>query len=321
MQGLAGYVVRRLLFLPLVLLVVSFAAFYITRWGPGDPISVYSGQYRDPEAFARVRHRYGLDQPIIEQYGIWLKNITLHGDFGVSFQYRDRTIPEIIGPKIWVSARLGVYAFILTFLIGIPVGIFAAVKQGTWLDPFLISVFLFFQSIPVLVSVPVLVLLLTVKLQLLPPGGFDGLFSLSMVIPTLALGLPGIAGVARLARAMTLGALHEDFVRTARAKGLDEYTVITRHVARNAVAPVMTTVIGLSLVGLIEGALITETLLGIPGIGAFIYQSVTARDYNVILTVVLLLAFAFVLANLAVDLVLVAIDPRVRLVDDGRGGR
>ena len=318
MDGLAGYVVRRLLFLPVVLLIVSFATFYITRWGPGDPISIYSGQYRDPEAFARVRHTYGLDKPVIVQYGIWLKDIALHGDFGVSFRYRDRTIPEIIGPKIWVSVRLGAYAFILTFLLGIPIGIFAAVKQGTWLDPFLISVFLFFQSIPVLVTVPVLVILLAVKVHWVPPGGFDGIFSRSMIIPTLALGLPGVAGVARLARATTLGALHEDFVRTARAKGLDEFTVITRHVARNAVAPVMTTVIGLSLVGLIEGALITETLLGIPGIGEYTYQSVNAKDYNVILAIVLLITFAFVLANLLVDLVLVTIDPRARA--GGSGG-
>lgn len=318
MDGLAGYVIRRLLFLPIVLFVVSFATFYITRWGPGDPISVYSGQYRDPEAFDRVRHQYGLDKPIPEQYGIWLKDVVLHGDFGVSFRHRDRTIPEIIGPKIWVSMRLGLYAFIITFLVGIPVGIFTAVKQGTWLDPLLISIFLFFQSIPVLVMVPVLVILLAVKADWVPPGGFDGIFSRSMIIPTLALGLPGIAGVARLARATTLGAVHEDFVRTARAKGLDEFTIMTRHVARNAVAPVMTTVIGLSLVGLIEGALITETLLGIPGIGQFIFESVNAKDYNVILVIVLMLTFAFVLANLLVDLALVAIDPRIRAQGVGR---
>jgi ABC-type dipeptide/oligopeptide/nickel transport system permease component len=312
MDGIAGYVIRRLLFLPVVLLVVSFGSFYITRWGPGDPVSVYSGQYRDPEAFDRVRHKYGLDKPIAAQYGIWLKNIVLHGDFGPSFRYRDRTIPEIIGPKIWVSVRLGFYAFLLTFIVGIPVGILAATRQGRWQDPFLISVFLFFQSIPVLVTVPVLVILLAVKVHWVPPGGFDGIFSRSMIIPTLALGLPGIAGVARLARAMTLGALHEDFVRTARAKGLAEFTVITRHVARPAVVPVMTTVIGLTFVGLIEGALITETLLNIPGIGRFIFESVNGRDYNVILAIVLLLTFVFVLANLLVDIALIFVDPRLR---------
>ncbi|HYM15573.1 MAG TPA: ABC transporter permease [Dehalococcoidia bacterium] len=312
MDGLAGYILRRLLFLPVTLLVVSFATFYITRWGPGDPVRVYSGQYNDPEAFARVRHKYGLDKPIIEQYGIYVKDLLLHGDFGESFKYRDRSIPGIIGPKIWVSVRLGLYAFILTFLIGIPAGIFAAVKQGSWLDPLIIGVFLFFQSIPVLVMVPVMVIIFAARLQWLPAGGFHGLFSTTMIIPTIALSLGGIAGVARLARATTLGTLGEDFVRTARAKGLPELTVISRHIARNSVVPVMTTVIGLSLVGLLEGALFTETLLGIPGIGAFVFDSVKGRDYNVILAIVLIVTTAFVLANLVVDLALIVIDPRVR---------
>ena len=317
MEGLAGYVLRRLLFLPVTLLVVSFATFYITRWGPGDPVSIYSGQFRDEEALDRVRSTYGLDKPIIVQYGIYMKRLALHGDLGPSFRYRDRTIQEILKPKIWVSVKLGLYAFILVFLVGIPVGVFAAVKQGTWLDPFIISVFLFFQSIPALVTVPVMVLVLAAKLHWVPPGGFDGMLTKSMIIPTLAMSLPGIAGVARLARATTLSTLHEDFVRTARAKGIAEHDIIIRHVARNSLVPVMTTVIGLSLVGLIEGAFFTETLLGIPGVGRFIFESVSNQDYNVILAVVLMITTAFVFANLIVDLALIVIDPRVRAA---RGG-
>jgi ABC-type dipeptide/oligopeptide/nickel transport system permease component len=313
MEGLAGYVLRRLLFLPITLLIVSFAAFYITRWGPGDPITVAAGAgLRDPDAIARVQEKYGLDKPIYQQYGIWLKDVVLHGDFGPSYRYRDRTIGELIGPKIWVSMRLGLYAFIITFAVGIPVGIFAALKQGTAWDPLAIGSFLLFQSIPVLVMVPMLVLLFAAKLHWLPSGGFNGLFSLSMVIPTIALSLPGIAGVARLARATMIGTMQEDFVRTARAKGLPESTIVFGHVARNSLVPVMTTVIGLSLVGLIEGAIITETLLGIPGIGKFVFDSVNGRDYNVILAIVLLITTAFVLANLLVDIALVIIDPRVR---------
>lgn len=315
MEGLGGYVLRRLLFLPITLFIVSFATFYITRWGPGDPVRVYAqAGYSDPEALDRVRDKYGLDEPIIVQYGVWLRNVAVEGDMGVSLRYRDRPVTEIIGPKIWVSLRLGLWAFVLTFLVGIPAGVYAAIKQGTWRDPTLISFFLFFQSIPVLVSVPVLVLVFAAKLHWLPAGGFDGLFSKSIIIPTLALSLPGVAGVARLARAATLGTLHEDFVRTARAKGLDEPVVIVRHVARNSLVPVMTTVIGLSLVGLVEGAIITETLLGIPGIGLFVFESVNGRDYNVILAIVLLVTTLFVLANLLVDLVLILIDPRVRTV-------
>lgn len=313
MDGLGGYVLRRLLFLPVTLLIVSFATFYITRWGPGDPVRVAAGAgFSDPEALERVRHKYGLDKPIIEQYGVWVRDVTLHGDFGPSYRYRDRTIGEVLGPKIWVSFRLGLYAFVLTFLIGIPVGVFAAVKQGTWLDPFAIGSFLLFQSIPVLVTVPMMVLVFAAKLHWLPAGGFDGIFSKSMVIPTLTLTLPSVAGIARLARATMIGTLGEDFVRTARAKGLNEFTVIVHHVARNSLLPVMTTVVGLSLVGLIEGAFFTETLLGIPGVGKFIFDSVNGRDYNVILAVVLMLTAAFVIANLLVDIALVVIDPRIR---------
>jgi ABC-type dipeptide/oligopeptide/nickel transport system permease component len=312
MEGLAGYVLRRLLFLPITLFVVSFAAFCICRLGPGDPISVYSGQFRDEEALDRVRATYGLDKPVLEQYAIYMERLLLHADPGPSFQYRDREIVEVLKPKIWVSFRLVLYSSILVFLVGIPVGVFAAVKQGTWLDPFIISVFLFFQSIPVLVAVPILVVVLASNLHWVPPGGFDGMFTKSMIIPTLAMSLPGIAGVARLSRVLTLGTLNEDFVRTARAKGIDETTIITRHVARNSLVPVMTTSIGLSLVGLIEGTLFVERQLGIPGIGQFMFESIGARDYNMILAFVLLVTTLFILANLLVDLVLIVIDPRVR---------
>ena len=317
MDGLAAYVLRRLLFLPIVLFVVSFSTFYITRWGPGDPISVYSGQFRDEEAFERVREQYGLDKPIYEQYQIWLTDLITEGDFGPSYQYRDRTIPEVLGPKIWVSVRVGLWAFLLTFLVGIPVGIFAAMRQGTWADPFSIGFFLFFTSIPVLVMVPMLVLVLAAHLHWVPPGGFDGIFSKSMIIPTIALTLPGIAGVARLSRISTLNTMHEDFVRTARAKGLRENVIVARHVARNSLVPIMTTVIGLSMVGLLEGAIFTETLLGIPGVGVFIRDSVAARDYNVILAIVLMISTAFVLANLLVDIALVILDPRIRAAGVG----
>jgi ABC-type dipeptide/oligopeptide/nickel transport system permease component len=319
MEGLAGYILRRLLFLPITLLIVSFATFYITRWGPGDPVSVYSGQYRDPEAFDRVRAQYGLDKPVHEQYLMWARDVVTNGDFGPSYRYPDRTIPEVLKPKLWVSMRLGLWAFILTFAIGIPVGIFAATRQGTWIDPASISSFLLFQSIPALVMVPVLVLIFAAKLHWLPAGGFDGLFSKSIIIPTISLSLPGIAGVARLCRAVTVQTLHEDFVRTARAKGLGENVVISRHVARNSVAPLMATSIGLSMVGLLEGAFFTETILGIPGIGRFVFESVNGRDYNVILAVVLLITTAFVLANLLVDIALVIIDPRVRAARSSPG--
>jgi peptide/nickel transport system permease protein len=312
MEGIAGYVLRRILVVPITLFVVSFTMFYITRWGPGDPVSIYSGQYRDEEAFERVRETYGLDDPIIVQYATYIERLVLHGDLGPSFRYRDRTIQEIIRPKLWVSFQVALFAFIIVYTVGIPVGVYAALKQGTWRDPFLIGSFLVFDSIPVLVLVPVLVVVFSAQLHWLPPGGFDGLFSKSMIIPTIALSLGGIAGIARYARTATLAVLHDDFVRTARAKGLQERVVVMRHIVRNSVVPIMTTVVGLSFVGLLSGALFVETILGIPGIGRFIFESVTNRDYNVILAIVLMLTTAFVLANLLVDIVLIMIDPRIR---------
>ncbi|MDI6857623.1 MAG: ABC transporter permease [Dehalococcoidia bacterium] len=325
MQGLLPYVVRRLAWAPVILLAVSFITFAIIRLGPGDPVSVAQGQYRDPEVLERIRHTKGLDKPFLEQYGIYLKNV-LHGDLGESFRYPTMTVPEIIFRKMWVSAQIGIVALAVIFGVGIPIGIYAAVKQGTWADPFSISVFLFFQSIPVLVTVPVMLLVFVLKLHWLPTGGWAcpvdlgflpepvnciGVFDKRIIMPVLALSLPGVAGVARLTRATTLSVLGEEYVRTARAKGLREFTVMSRHVARNALLPLVT-VIGLSLAALLEGAFFTETLLGIPGIGRLAFESVGERDYDVIMAMTMVLATAFIVANIVIDIVYTFIDPRIR---------
>ena len=161
-------------------------------------------------------------------------------------------------------------------------------------------------------TVPVMLLVFVLRLHWLPTGGWEGIFSKHIIIPALALSLPGIAGVARLMRATTLDVLKEDYVRTARAKGLQEFTVVSQHVARNALLP-MVTVIGISLVTLLEGAFFTETLMGIPGIGRLYLDSVTSRDYDVILGLALVLATAFIVANIVIDIAYTFIDPRVRL--------
>ena len=190
-------------------------------------------------------------------------------------------------------------------------GILAALKQGSWVDPAAISTFLFFRSVPVLITVPVMLLVFVLKLHWFPAAGWGGIFDKHIVIPALALSLPGIAGVARLMRATTLDALKEDYVRTARAKGLREFTVVSRHVARNALLPLVT-IIGISLVTLLEGAFFAEVLMGIPGIGREAFESVTSRDYDVILGLTLVLATAFILANIVIDIAYTFIDPRVR---------
>jgi ABC-type dipeptide/oligopeptide/nickel transport system permease component len=311
MQGILPYILRRLLWAPLILFAVSFITFMAARFGPGDPVTIAAGQYRDPEILALVRHEKGLDKSPLDQYRIYIWNV-LHGDLGESFSHQGYTVSEVIFPKMWVSAQLGLVALIITFGIGIPVGVLAALRQGTWVDPAAISTFLFFQSVPVLVTVPVMLLVFVLRLHWLPTGGWDGIFSKHIIMPALALSFPGIAGVARLMRATSLDALKEDYVRTARAKGLREFTVVSRHVARNALMP-MTTVIGISLVTLLEGAFFTETLLGIPGIGRETFESVKSRDYDIILALTLVLASAFIVANIVIDIAYTFIDPRVRL--------
>src|SRR3989304_1361790 len=154
MQGTLGYIIRRLLWAPVILFAVSFIAFLVTRLGPGDPISVAAGQLRSPEAVARVKAQLGLDKPFYEQYGIYVKNLLTKGDRGESYRFRGIAVSEIIFPKMWVSAQLGFVALLITFGLGVPVGVLAALRQGTWMDPASISAFLFFQSVPVLVTVP-----------------------------------------------------------------------------------------------------------------------------------------------------------------------
>jgi peptide/nickel transport system permease protein len=251
----------------------------------------------------------------------------LRGDFGESYTiYRGQKVWDIIWPRMLVSAQPGLVALVIAFSLGTIVGLFAALRQGTWLDPFAIGSFLFLQSIPVLVSLPFLQLLLVVKLGWLPSigwGGPDvdvgpqeislGIFSKHIILPAIALSLPGVAGIARLVRATTLSVLGEDYVRTARAKGLPEIEVVGRHVARNALLPLVT-IAGLSLITLIEGAFFTETILGIPGIGRLGFDQ--SRDYNVILALVLIISFAFVVANLLTDLAYTLIDPRIRLGEE-----
>jgi ABC-type dipeptide/oligopeptide/nickel transport system permease component len=328
MQGLLGYTIRRLLWLPVILFVVSFLAFTLTRFGPGDYVDVLAGPRVDPVAKERLREETGLNDPFYKQYGRYMRDVLTEGDFGESFTiYRGVDVLDIIWPRMLVSFQVGLIALMITFAVGIPIGLFAAMKQGTALDPLSIGTFLFFQSIPVLVSLPFLVLLFVVKLDLIPVTGWGGprvdvgpqtialgIFTRHIVLPTIVLSLPGIAGVARLVRATTLSVLGEDYVRTARAKGLPELYVVSEHIARNALLPLVT-VIGLSLITLLEGAFFVETILGIPGIGQLGFQAATSRDYNVILALVLILAFAFVLANIVTDVAYTLIDPRIRYGD------
>ncbi len=305
------YIVRRLAWLPAILLIVSFITFILGRFGPGDPVQVLMGQHSDPRVVERIRDQRGLNDNIFVQYSRYVKNVA-QGDFGESFKYRGRTVGELLKKKMWISAQLNIAALILSVGIGIPVGLFAAMRQGTLWDTSSVFATLLGQSIPVFLTAPVLLLVFALKLDILPTHGWDGFFSTTTVLPAIAMGVPGIAIITRLTRASTLEVINQDYVRTARAKGLTEGLVRRRHILRNAMIPVVTS-LGFSLAGIAFTSFIVERFFGIPGIGNLFIESIFARDFPIINAVIIIGTTLFVMANLLVDLIYPVLDPRIRL--------
>jgi ABC-type dipeptide/oligopeptide/nickel transport system permease component len=309
-SGLFAYTVRRLLWAVPVLFIISFVVFSMMRMAPGDPVDAILGARYQEEQAQRLREKYGYDDPIPVQYAKYMRNLA-QGDLGISTRHQSFSVSEIIWPKMWISARLGFIAMIISFTLGISAGIYAALARGTFLDPLTISFWLAIDAIPIFVAAPFLMWLFALKLDVVGLG-WEGFTSVNIILPILILSLPGTAGVARFVRASVLSVVKEDYVRTARAKGLKERTVVITHIARNALLPLIT-VIGLSLPGLAGGSLILEQMFGIPGIGAESFDAVLAPDFDVILALVMIGSTLFVAANILIDLMYAVIDPRIRL--------
>ena len=306
------YVARRLLlWLPFILLIVTFITFVLARYGPGDPVEILMGQYSNPEAVQRIREQRGLNDNIFIQYGRYIGNVS-HGDFGESFKYRGRTVGELLKRKMWVSAQLSFAAMIISVGLGVSVGLFAAMKQGTVWDTVAVMATLVGQSIPIFLLAPALLLVFALKLDIMPTHGWGGFFDTRIILPAIAMGIPGIASIARLTRTSALEVLGQDYIRTARAKGLPEGTVRRRHILRNAMLPVVTTV-GFILAGLASTSFIVERFFGIPGVGNLFIEAIFARDYPIINGVVIIGTTMFVMAMLLVDLIYPILDPRIRL--------
>ena len=313
--GLAGYIIRRLLWAIPVLFVISIIVFAMMRVAPGSPIDSILGQRYTEEQARVLEEKYGYNDPLPVQYVKYMKNLA-QGDLGISTRHRDFTASEVIWPKVWISTQISFISLVIVFTIGIPVGIYAAMGRGTFLDPLTISFWLAIEAVPVFVLATFASWLFALKLDLVDLG-YRGVWSVNMIVPIMVMSLPGVAGVARFMRASVISVLGEDYIRTARAKGLKEQTVVITHITRNALLP-MITVIGLSLPGVASGSLFVELGFGIPGIANESLQAVLAPDFDVILALVLFGSTLFVLANVAIDIVYGFIDPRVR-VGAGRG--
>ena len=309
-QGLAGYIIRRLLWTVPVIFLISVFVFLLLRLAPQDPIDSLLGLRYDEDIADRLRGKYGYDQPLHVQYLKYVQNL-FQGDLGVSTQHGDFSVAEVVIPKIRVSAGLNIMAMILIFGLGIPVGVYAALVRGTFADPLVIGFWLFIDAVPIFVTGVIAPWFFALQLGWVDLT-YEGVLHPNIILPVFVMALPGVAGVARLMRASVIQVSNEEYVRTARAKGLHERTVVVTHVVRNALLP-MITVIGLSLPGLFAGSLFVELLFGIPGIGREALRAALGFDFDIVLALVLFGSILFVLANILVDIAYGFVDPRIRL--------
>ena len=305
----SAFAIRRILLLIPTLLAIYTLTFLLIHATPGSPWG-HGDKPINPRVLARINAAYGLDKPLWRQYLDYLGNVIFHGDFGPSFHERSRTVSEIIGSTFPVSLQLGVAAMVLALVVGLTLGTIGAVRHNSVID-YVTSFFAILGiSTPSYVAGSLLVLVFASTLHLVPTGGWDGILSVKAIVPAVALALAPAAVLARYMRSSMLDVLSADYVRTARAKGLKDRAVILRHAVRNALLPVLT-VSGVILADVITGSFFVETIYSVPGLGQYFVDSITNRDYPVILGTVLLFGAVIAVMNLVVDLLYPLLDPRM----------
>ncbi|AVT75339.1 ABC transporter permease [Rhodopseudomonas palustris] len=310
-----GYLIRRLLAAIPVMGVVALFVFLLLRLTPGDPAAIIAGDSATPEQLMRIRTSLGLNEPLYVQFFTWVGRL-LHGDLGVSL-ISQVPVLQMIGQRIEPTITVALSTIVLSVIVAVPLGVVAAWKHGTWVDRFVMGLSVIGFSVPVFVIGYVLIQIFAIELRWLPVQGFRpmargfGPFAERLVLPTLTLSFIYIALIARMTRAAMLDVLGEDYVRTARAKGITESRVLLRHALRNAAVPVIT-VIGTGFALLISGVVVTESVFNLPGIGRLTVDAVLARDYPVIQGMILLTSGIYVAVNLLIDLAYTLLDPRIR---------
>jgi len=304
-----SFLVRRLVVAIPTLFVVITLAFFMMRAAPGNPFS--SDRKLPPEIEKNVEAKYGFNKPLVVQYADYVGGV-LHGDFGPSLKYRDKTVLQIIQENYRVSLTIGLSAFVISLGVGMTLGVVAALRQNGPLDYATMGIAILGVCIPTFVTAPLLQLVLGSQLGWLPIASWDGGALPNLVMPVTVLALPQIAIVSRLTRAGMIEALHSNYVRTARAKGLPETLIVTRHALRAAILPLVS-YLGPAFAGLMTGSLIVERIFGLPGLGKFFVNSALQRDYTVVMGMVIFFATLVILLNLVADLLLAFLDPRVRL--------
>jgi peptide/nickel transport system permease protein len=310
-----AYITRRLLATIPVMAVVAVFVFSMLRLTPGDPAAIIAGAAATSQDIVDIRQKLGLDRPIVTQFFIWITRV-LSGDFGESFFYK-KQVAELIADRVGPTLALATLTMALSIVISVPLGVVAAYRQGTWVDRVVMGFSVLGFSVPVFVIGYTLIYVFSIKLNWLPVQGYQpmaegfGGFVQRLILPSLTLSVIYIALIARITRTSVLEVLGEDYIRTARAKGLTNQVVLMRHALRNAAVPIVT-VIGLGIALLIGGVVVTESVFSIPGLGRLTVDAVLARDYPTVQAVILLFSLAYVLINLLVDVAYPLLDPRIR---------
>jgi peptide/nickel transport system permease protein len=310
-----SYILRRILSTLPVMGIVALFVFSLLYIAPGDPAAVIAGDQASPADVERIRQGLGLDRPFLVQFGTWVWQL-LHGDLGTSI-FTNLPVSAMIAQRIEPTLSLMAITLLLTILVAVPLGVVAAWKAGSWIDRTIMAFAVFAFSLPVFVVGYVLAYLFALQFEWLPVQGYTPLkagiwpWLQNLILPAFALGTVYIALIARITRASMLEVLQQDYVRTARAKGLGQRDILFIHALKNAAVPIVT-VIGIGIALLIGGAVVTESVFAIPGLGRLTIDAILRRDYPVIQGIVLLFSFLYVLVNLLVDVTYTLVDPRIR---------
>ena len=308
-------IARRVLATIPVMGVVALTVFALLHLTPGDPAAIIAGDYAAPQDIAKIRSALGLDKPLLTQVGVWLGNV-VRGDLGTSI-YSGLPVTTLIAQRVGPTIALTLFAMVFSVAVAVPLGVWAAWRQGSWIDRLIMLLSVSGFSMPVFWLGFLLVWVFAIQLSVLPVQGYQPMaagpwqFLRHLILPALTLSLVYMALIARMTRASMLGVLKEDYVRTAFAKGLAPQRVLLGHALKAASLPVVT-IIGVGFALLIGGAVVTESVFAVPGIGRLTVDAIVRRDYPVIQGVVLIISGVYVLLNLVIDLLYVALDPRIR---------
>lgn len=303
------YILKRLVISVVTIWLIATCSFFLIHALPGNPIAINSGKILSQETMERLTAYYGLDKPLIQQYGTFMKNL-LHGDFGYSYKYPGQSVNGIIKSTFPISAQLGLQAYLISIPVGFLLGIIAARKRGKAIDYILVGFSAIGVSVPVFIIASILQMIFAVDLKWFPVSQWKSFAH--TILPTMTLALGSIAGRTRGMRTLMLEIINEDYIKTAKAKGLSNFKIVWSHQIRNAMIP-MIPMMGLEIVGMLMGSFVVEQIFAIPGIGSYFVTSIQSLDYTMTLGLTVFMGIFVVVANFIVDLIYGLVDPRIRV--------